>query len=115
MWVRLRFDIAWSDLAAGFRACLLALLVVEDCAQAYCGTEFDGHPDADVAIFSFGPIKTATASGGGLLRVRDGELLSQAVFLPWYPDLPDLALQDMSSVLRSQASSKNTPMRRNFS
>jgi len=51
------------------------LFVVEDCAQAYCGTDFVGHPETDVAMFSFGPIKTATTLGGGLLRVRDGDLL----------------------------------------
>lgn len=50
------------------------LLVVEDCAQDYRGTQYLGHPDADVAMFSFGPIKTATALGGALLRVRDSDL-----------------------------------------
>jgi dTDP-4-amino-4,6-dideoxygalactose transaminase len=51
------------------------LLVVEDCAQAFVGTGFTGHPDAAVSMFSFGPIKTATALGGGLLVVRQPELL----------------------------------------
>lgn len=50
------------------------LTVVEDCAQVFDGRYF-GHPDADVSMFSFGPIKTATALGGGVLRVRDTELL----------------------------------------
>ena len=50
------------------------LLVIEDCAQAYCGPTFRGHPRADVSMFSFGPIKTATALGGAILRVRDAEL-----------------------------------------
>jgi len=50
------------------------LLVVEDCAQDYRGTQYLGHPDSDVAMFSFGPIKTATALGGALLRVRDSNL-----------------------------------------
>ncbi len=52
------------------------LLVVEDCAQAFVGTGFTGHSDAAVSMFSFGPIKTATALGGGLLVVRQPEVLS---------------------------------------
>jgi dTDP-4-amino-4,6-dideoxygalactose transaminase len=52
------------------------LLVVEDCAQAFAGSQYPGHPEADVSMFSFGPIKTATALGGGVLRVRDAELLA---------------------------------------
>ncbi|HEX3999848.1 MAG TPA: DegT/DnrJ/EryC1/StrS family aminotransferase [Pirellulales bacterium] len=47
------------------------LLLVEDCAQAFVGTSFTGDTEADVSMFSFGPIKTATALGGGLLRVPD--------------------------------------------
>ncbi len=46
------------------------LLFVEDCAQAFRGRSFTGHPDADVSMFSFGTIKTATALGGALLSVR---------------------------------------------
>ena len=49
------------------------LLLVEDCAQAYDGV-YHGHPDADVCMFSFGPIKTATALGGGLMAVKDAEV-----------------------------------------
>ncbi len=50
------------------------LLLLEDCAQAYRGDDYRGHPDSDVSLFSFGPIKTATALGGGLLRFRDPAL-----------------------------------------
>lgn len=50
------------------------LLVMEDCAQAYACDAFRGHEGSDVALFSFGPIKTATALGGGLLRFRDERL-----------------------------------------
>lgn len=53
------------------------LMVIEDCAQAFAGSGYTGHPDSDVAMFSFGPIKTATALGGGLLRVRDTNLLAR--------------------------------------
>ncbi len=51
------------------------LLLIEDCAQAYTGPDFTGHPDSDVSMFSFGPIKTNTALGGAVLRVKDPELL----------------------------------------
>lgn len=50
------------------------LLVIEDCAQAYAGPGYRGHDESDVSMFSFGPIKTATALGGALLRVRDAQL-----------------------------------------
>jgi dTDP-4-amino-4,6-dideoxygalactose transaminase len=50
------------------------LLLFEDCAQAYCGPAYRGHPRADVSMFSFGPIKTATALGGAIIRVRDAAL-----------------------------------------
>jgi len=51
------------------------ILVIEDCAQAFTGPEYTGHPETDVAMFSFGSIKTMTALGGALLRVKDVELL----------------------------------------
>ncbi|MEX2317495.1 MAG: DegT/DnrJ/EryC1/StrS family aminotransferase [Pirellulales bacterium] len=53
------------------------LLVVEDCAQAFIGREYAGHRDSDVCLFSFGPIKTATALGGAITRVRDRALLAE--------------------------------------
>jgi len=53
------------------------LMVIEDCAQAFDGGQYLGHPDADVSMFSFGPIKTATALGGAVLRVRDANLLAR--------------------------------------
>jgi dTDP-4-amino-4,6-dideoxygalactose transaminase len=49
-------------------------LLWEDCAQAYTGDAWRGEPAADLALFSFGLIKTATAVQGGILRVRDAEL-----------------------------------------
>ncbi|MFQ5567332.1 MAG: DegT/DnrJ/EryC1/StrS family aminotransferase, partial [Paracoccaceae bacterium] len=39
------------------------MLIAEDCAQAFNGRDYPGHPKADVAMFSFGPLKTATALG----------------------------------------------------
>lgn len=47
------------------------IAVVEDCAQAYAGPDWTGHRQADLSLFSFGPMKTATALGGALARVRD--------------------------------------------
>ncbi len=50
------------------------VLLIEDCAQAFGGRGYSGHPASDVTMFSFGPIKNATALGGGLLCVRDPAL-----------------------------------------
>ena len=52
------------------------LFVIEDCAENYDGV-YTGHPDADVSLFSFGPLKTATALAGGVLRVRDPDLFAR--------------------------------------
>jgi dTDP-4-amino-4,6-dideoxygalactose transaminase len=57
------------------------LLVIEDCAQAYIGKSYSGHAESDCSMFSFGPIKTATALGGAVLRVRDGDLLEKMALL----------------------------------
>jgi len=46
------------------------LLFLEDCAQAYAGYNYEGNPEADVTMFSFGSIKTATAFGGGVLHIH---------------------------------------------
>src|SRR5882724_2456737 len=51
------------------------ILVIEDCAQAFTGPDYTGHRETDVAMFSFGSIKTMTALGGALLRVKDVNLL----------------------------------------
>lgn len=50
------------------------ILVIEDCAQAFHGPAFMGHPDADVCMFSFGPLKTISALGAALLRIKDPTL-----------------------------------------
>jgi dTDP-4-amino-4,6-dideoxygalactose transaminase len=50
------------------------LFVAEDCAQAFAGRHFTGHPQVDVSLFSFGSIKTATALGGAMLCVRDAKI-----------------------------------------
>jgi dTDP-4-amino-4,6-dideoxygalactose transaminase len=43
----------------------------EDCAQAWSGDEWRGSPQSDLALFSFGLIKTASAIQGGILCVRE--------------------------------------------
>ena len=46
------------------------LAIIEDCAQAFTGRDERGYPGADISLFSFGPIKTATALGGAIAYVR---------------------------------------------
>jgi len=49
-------------------------LLWEDAAQAYAGDPWRGEPETDLALFSFGLIKTATAVQGGIVCVRDPEV-----------------------------------------
>jgi len=53
------------------------LMVIEDCAQAFTGMDYVGHPETDVAMFSFGSIKTSTALVSAVIRLRDVELLGK--------------------------------------
>ena len=53
------------------------LLLVEDCAQAFQGPERMGDSAADISMYSFGTLKTTTALGGAVLRVRDKETLGR--------------------------------------
>lgn len=53
------------------------LFVVEDCAQAWCEPHWRGNEQADFSLFSFGTIKTATALGGALCRVKEPKILAQ--------------------------------------
>lgn len=46
-------------------------LLIEDAAQAYTGDRWRGEPEADVSLFSFGPVKPATALGGAILSFKD--------------------------------------------
>ena len=45
------------------------LFVIEDCAQSFDRVGDRGHPASDIVMHSFGPIKTATALGGAVVRV----------------------------------------------
>lgn len=49
-------------------------LLIEDAAQAFTGDAWRGEPLADVTLFSFGPVKPATALGGAMVSFRDGAL-----------------------------------------
>jgi len=53
------------------------LLLIEDCAQSFSRDGYWGHDDSDFAITSFGPLKTATALGGAVGRVKDAALLQR--------------------------------------
>ena len=53
------------------------VLVVEDAAQAFSGDGYQGLSDADVTLFSFGPIKRRTALGGGVAVFRDPDLAAR--------------------------------------
>jgi decaprenylphospho-beta-D-ribofuranose 2-oxidase len=53
------------------------IFVFEDCAQAFTGPNYTGHEQTDAAMFSFGSIKTATALGGALLRLKDTQVLQK--------------------------------------
>jgi dTDP-4-amino-4,6-dideoxygalactose transaminase len=67
-----------TDLSGVARACReQGVLLLEDCAEAYAGPSYRGHPAADATFFSFGTIKTSTALGGCLCRIRDPSVLSR--------------------------------------
>ena len=53
------------------------LLLVEDSAQAFTGVGSLAPSGADVSLFSFGLIKTASAAGGAVLTVADPALLAR--------------------------------------
>ena len=53
------------------------LILFEDCSECYSGKKFKGSDCADATVFSFGPIKTATAFGGGVIIIRNNDLLSK--------------------------------------
>ncbi|MEM6473476.1 MAG: aminotransferase class I/II-fold pyridoxal phosphate-dependent enzyme [Planctomycetota bacterium] len=50
------------------------LAVVEDCAQSFREVGERGHADSTAVMYSFGPIKTATALGGAVVTIRSTEL-----------------------------------------
>jgi len=54
------------------------LLLWEDCAQTFDSPTPCGDARADCSMLSFGPIKTATALGGGALLFRDAALAARS-------------------------------------
>jgi hypothetical protein len=50
------------------------MFVVADHCQSFGGSLYEGTDGADATLFSFGTLKTATAFGGGIVRVRDAAL-----------------------------------------
>lgn len=52
------------------------IIVVEDCAQSFRGWNNVKSTTADIALYSFGPIKTSTALGGAVVTVHNERLLS---------------------------------------
>jgi len=63
-------------------------LLIEDCAQAF-GLGYEGHGYSELTLFSFGPLKTATALGGALAIVRDPDTLAtMAAIQTKYPRQP---------------------------
>lgn len=64
-------------------------LVIEDCAQAFDG-RLSLSEGADVALYSFGPIKPATALGGGVALFRDPDFAARVkARIASYPALPE--------------------------
>jgi len=57
------------------------LMLWEDAAQAYAQDGYRGDAGADAVFFSFGPIKVKTALGGGILSLRDADLLARCAAL----------------------------------
>lgn len=55
------------------------LLVIEDCAEAFGGFDYLGHPESDLSLFSFGLIKSRTAFGGCVAKVKDSSLFQKIV------------------------------------
>ncbi|MCR9129536.1 MAG: DegT/DnrJ/EryC1/StrS family aminotransferase [Alphaproteobacteria bacterium] len=66
--------------------------VIEDEAQAFAGAGFNsGDPSASASLFSFGPIKRATALGGALGVFRDAKLAEDvAAVLAEHPRKSDV-------------------------
>lgn len=51
------------------------LVVIEDCAQAFDGTDYRGDKRSDFTMFSFGMIKTATSLGGAIVHTSNRRAL----------------------------------------
>lgn len=63
------------------------LFIIEDNAETFYDLKFNGNSQANVSLFSFGTIKLNTALGGGVVIVRDEEILYRNIkgILESYP------------------------------
>jgi dTDP-4-amino-4,6-dideoxygalactose transaminase len=57
------------------------LFFFEDCAQSFAGDGYVGHPESDVVMVSFGPIKTCSTIMGGILRFKESSLADEVARL----------------------------------
>jgi len=57
------------------------LIVIEDSAESFCGFDYLGYEESDLALFSFGPIKHHTAFGGAIAKVRSKDLYEKMLHL----------------------------------
>ncbi|XP_045178901.2 uncharacterized protein LOC123538678 [Mercenaria mercenaria] len=72
----------WCDMDPVIKAAQeYGLVVIEDCAEAFCGFERLGDPRSDLALFSFGVIKYFTAFGGAIAKVKDDSVFSKMMGL----------------------------------
>lgn len=53
------------------------ILLIEDCAQAFCGTKYYGSQYADISLFSFGVIKSTTALGAAVIVSKSQKHIEQ--------------------------------------
>nr|CAB3262869.1 uncharacterized protein LOC100184344 [Phallusia mammillata] len=67
------------------------LCILEDCAEAFSGLKYKGHPESDLAFFSFGVIKFATAFGGSIVKINNKVLYKEMCALhATYPIQPHM-------------------------
>lgn len=61
-------------------------ILIEDAAQAFRSDNYGGDENADINLFSFGPIKRKTALGGGVLLAKSPDILARVkVFTDKWP------------------------------
>ena len=61
--------------------------LIEDCAEGFHGFSCIGHPESDLSLFSFGPIKYCTSFGGGIAKVKSKNLYEKMnEFYCTYPE-----------------------------
>ncbi len=53
------------------------IILIEDCAQAFCGANYYGSQYADFSLFSFGVIKSSTALGAAIVVTRTQQQLDK--------------------------------------